>query len=171
MLQRSIDRHPSRQEIFAARRVNTRPQNDFDGDALAGMLHSLRRNLRLIMLTALVGTFIATAAVFSMTPLYKATALVLVDPRQTKILQDAEVVGRPGTDSGVIDSEAEMITSPAVLRGVAKKLNLQNDEEFVGVNGIIGAIKFHLISPLKRLFGADKSGDPYGYIVDRKSVV
>src|SRR5690349_3876564 len=99
MLQRSIERHPGR-PAFAAPR--TRVQGEMDGDAVAGLFRSLRRNMRLIMLTALIGTFIAAAAVFSLTPLYKATALVLVDPRQTKILQDAEVVGRPGTESGVI---------------------------------------------------------------------
>jgi exopolysaccharide transport family protein len=166
MLQRSIERRPNR-PAYAAPRVQARAQGEMDGDAVAGLFRSLRRNLRLIMLTALVGTFIAAAAVFSMTPLYKATTLILVDPRQTKILQDAEVVGRPGTDSGVIDSEAEMVTSPAVLRGVAKRLELQKDDEFAGIDGIISTIKFYLIAPIKRLFSSKKASDPYGAIVDK----
>lgn len=139
MLQRNIDGHTRRQRLPVHARA--RAQSDFDSDAVAGLFRSLRRNLRLIMLTTLIGTFIATAAVFSMTPLYKASALVLVDSRKTKILQDSEVVGRPGTDSGVIDSEAEMIKSPAIMRAVAKKLDLQNDDEFTGPTGIIGSIK------------------------------
>ena len=167
MLQRSIDRHPPQQQAYASARMNQRVQGDFDGDAVAGVLRNLRRNARLIMLSAIAGTLIATAAVFSMTPLYKATTLVLVDPRQTKILQDAEVVGRPGTESGAIDSEAEMVTSPAVLRAVAEKMHLENDDEFAGITGILAAIKAYLIAPIKRLFGAKGSSDPYGAVVDK----
>jgi len=168
MLQRSIERHPPRRQIYAASQPAARAQSDFDSDAIAGLFRSLKQNLRLIMLTAIVGTLIATATVFSMTPLYKATTLVLVDPRQTKILQDAEVVGRPGTESGVIDSEAEMITSPIVLRSAAKKLDLLKDDEFSGITGVIGMIKHYLVSPVKKLFGMQSdSDDPYGYITDK----
>lgn len=167
MLQRSIDGHTRRQRLPVHARASARSQSDFDSDAVAGLFRTLRRNLRLIMLTTLIGTFIATAAVFSMTPLYKASALVLVDSRKTKILQDSEVVGRPGTDSGVIDSEAEMIKSPAIMRAVAKKLDLQNDDEFAGPTGIIGSIKLYLLAPIKRLFGAKSNDDPYGPIVDK----
>jgi len=166
MLQRSIDRRPRRQ-VFVPKRINARPQSDFDSEAIADIFRSLRRHLRLILLTALIGTFLATAAVFSMTPLYKATTLVLVDPRQTKILQDAEVVGRPGTDSGVIDSEAEIITSRAVLRDTAEKLNLLKDDEFSGINNIIDAFKAYVIAPIKRLFVKSDNDDPYGYVVDK----
>jgi exopolysaccharide transport family protein len=168
MLQRSIDRHPPGHQAYAPARISApRVQSDFDGDAVAGVLRNLRRNARLIMLSAITGTLIATAAVFSMTPLYKATTLVLVDPRQTKILQDAEVVGRPGTESGAIDSEAEMVTSPAVLRAVAEKMQLQKDDEFAGISGILGAIRAYVIAPIKRLLGAKSSDDPYGAIVDK----
>lgn len=165
MLQRNISIQRSPRALVSAR-ASARAQSDFDGDALAGLLRGLRRNLRLILATTLIGTFIATAAVFSMTPLYKATVLVLVDPRQTKILQDAEVVGRPGTDSGVIDSEAEMIKSPAVMRDVVKKMKLLKDDEFAGPNGIIGHLKAYTIAPIKKLLGIGKNeGDPLSYIV------
>ncbi|MES1155261.1 MAG: GumC family protein, partial [Pseudorhodoplanes sp.] len=165
MLQRSIEARPNRPLYVPP--APARAQGDFDSEALAGILKTLRRNLRLILLTAIAGTMIAGAAVFSMTPLYKATALVLVDPRQTKIIQDAEVVGRPGTDSGVIDSEAEMIKSPAVIRAVAQKLDLLKDDEFSGIDGILGGIKYYVIGPIKRLFSSSSNNDPYGGVVDK----
>lgn len=101
-----------------------------DTDALLDIVRCLRRNVRFIMSIAVIGTIVAIAAVFSITPKYMATATLLIDPRTTKILQDAEVVGRPGTDNGAIESEVELLQSDASMRRVAQKLNLLSDPEF-----------------------------------------
>jgi exopolysaccharide transport family protein len=166
VLQRSIENRRDDPGYLVPAHRNSRARSDFDGDALAGVLRTLRRNLKLIVATALVGTVIATTVVFTMTPLYKATVLVLVDPRQTTLLQDSEVVGRAGTDSGTIDSEAEMIKSPAIMRAVAEQLGLLNDQEFAGPNGIIGYIRMYVIAPIKRLFTAAGEEDPLSYVVE-----
>ncbi len=127
---------------------------DMEREALFAILHGVRRNARLIALTTLVGTALVTGAVlFGLTPQYRATATILVDTRERDILKDREAVGRAGPENGAIESQAELIKSPAVLRKVAEKYRLYEDEELMGSTGLIGWIKWLLISPLGAVFG------------------
>jgi polysaccharide biosynthesis transport protein len=132
MLQRNIDRPPP-QMMNAGTGLNSE-------EAMSSLLRSISRNVRLIVVTALIGTTIAVTAVFLIRPQYKATVELLVDPRRTQLLKDREIVDGPGTENGVVESEAEMLTSPALLRRVAAKLDLVNDHEFNSVS-LIGRIK------------------------------
>ncbi len=66
----------------------------------------MRRNVRLIVATTVIGTAIAFAAVFTITPQYKASVELLVDPRRTQLLKDREVIDAPVMDNGVVESEA-----------------------------------------------------------------
>jgi uncharacterized protein involved in exopolysaccharide biosynthesis len=121
-------------------------------DVLQEILLGLRRNLRLIAVTAVLGTAIAIAATLTITPLYRGTATVIVDPRPTKILEDREVVGRAGTESGAVESEVEMMRSTALVRKVAERLGLQNDDEFAAA-GLVGSIKSLLLMPVRAFVG------------------
>jgi polysaccharide biosynthesis transport protein len=127
-------------------------------EALSAILGNLRRNLRVIGVTTLVGVSLITGVVtFGLTPQYMATTTILVDSRKTQILKDQEVIGRPGTDNGAIESEAEMVASPGVLRRVAEHLRLDQDKEFTSApGGLFGWLKWLLISPLKSVFGGSE---------------
>jgi len=138
-----------------------------DSDAIVDILRCLKRNAKMIIAVALSGTAIATAAVFSITPQYRATSAILVDPRQTKILQDAEVVGRPGTDNGAIESEVELIQSETLTRKVAEKLDLQNDDEFGASGGVLSAIKSVVLLPVRMFSSRETSADPLAPVVDK----
>ncbi|MGE0060762.1 MAG: GumC family protein [Xanthobacteraceae bacterium] len=153
MLQRSINHHAGLPDVDHDRRHA--PQHDAEADALMSMLRSVRRNLKMIAVVTVAGTVIAAAVVLGLTPKYRATVTVLVDSRQTKILQDAEVVGRPGTDNGAIESEVELLKSDRVMREVAQRLDLKNDPEFSGGNGILSLVKTAVVVPLRALFGND----------------
>ena len=133
----------------------TRSVIETDREALSAILGSLRRNMRLIALTTFIGVSTVTALVtFGLTPQYMATTTILVDSRKTQILKDQEVIGRPGTENSAIESEAEMAASPAVLRRVAEHLRLDQDKEFTNASaGLIGWLKWLLISPLKSVIG------------------
>ena len=126
----------------------------------------MKRNLRFIAATTILGTLVTLAIVFSITPKYQSSVLVLVDPRQTKILQDAEVVGRTTTDNGAIESEVEMIQSKAIIRKVIERLKLQDDPEFSGPSGLFGTLKAILIAPIRNLFGSSPNADPLGHVVE-----
>ena len=129
-------------------------------------MRCLRRNARFILSIAVIGTIVAIVGVFSITPKYMATATLLIDPRTTQILKDADVVGRPGTDNGAIESEVELLQSDASMRRVAQKLNLQNDPEFAA-GGLLSTIKSLVLIPIRLLFGKDASDDPLATVVDK----
>jgi exopolysaccharide transport family protein len=160
MLQRSIEQHPARRARYHG------SQRDGEADALLGAFRTIRRNLKLIVAIGVIGTLIATVVVLSITPKYKATVTVLVDPRQTTILQDADVVGRPGTDNGAIESEVEMLKSDALMRQVVQKLKLQDDDEFSSA-GLLSVIKSAVLLPVRALFGTSSAADPLAAVVDR----
>jgi capsular exopolysaccharide synthesis family protein len=127
---------------------------DTEREALFAMLRGLRRNVRLITLTTLIGSAIVAATVlFGLTPQYRATATILFDSRKTEILKDREVVARPGSDSSAVESEAELIKSPAILRIVAEQLHLHEDGEFMASGSLISWVKWLLISPFDAVFG------------------
>lgn len=151
MLQPTTDHHR-----VAFRRVEAVPfdspsPRDVEREAFAAILRSFKRNLGLIVLITLLGTGGVTVLVLSIAPQYQASTTILVDPRKTQILKDREVVGGPGTDSSAIDSEAEMLQSPALVRRVAERLRLDQDEELSG-SGLLSPIK-HLVTALVRSAG------------------
>ena len=135
-----------------------------DSEALASLWRAVRRDVRLIAVITMIGTAVAFAIAFTLTPQYHATAEILVDPRPTQLLDDREVATAPGADNGVIESEVEMLKSPTLARHVAEHLDMQNDSEFASP-GLIGRAKAMIIGPLRWLFGMGESGDPLAGVV------
>lgn len=71
---------------------------------------------------ALVGVVVATAALgylMSRPRMYEATALVNIVTRQERVLDNHAVVGDLPRDSSAIDSEIEMLRSPALMHKLA----------------------------------------------------
>jgi len=159
MLQRNIDRPRMVLGTRVPPRIETRAGHDTESEAISSLLRSVRRNIRVVVATTVIGTTIAAAVVFTITPQYKASVELLVDPRRTQLLKDREVVNGPGTDNGVIESEAEMLQSPALMRLVAERLDLQHDDEF-GSPGLIGRIKALILWPVRNLLGIGGGGNP-----------
>lgn len=165
MLQRSIEHYPVVGR-HALPRVQPRSR-EVETDAILDILRCLRRNAKLIIATTVIGTSIAIAAILSITPQYRATVAVLVDSRQTKLLQDAEVVGRPGTDNGAIESEVELLQSDALTRQVAEKMNLRSDDEFGAPDGFVARLKSLILMPVRMIFGSGEAADPLAGVTNR----
>ncbi len=144
--------------MAAPPQAQARSPIETEREALSAVLGNLRRNTRVIGLTTLIGVSIVTGLVtFGLTPQYMATTTILVDSRKTQILKDQEVIGRPGTENGAIESEAEMVALPGVLRRVAEHLRLDQDQEFADAPaGLFGWLKWLLISPLKSIFAGSE---------------
>ena len=119
---------------------------DAEREALSSMLLSLRRNVRLIAGITIIGATLVTALVtVVITPQYSALATILVDSRKTQILKDQqEVVGPPSIENSAIDSEAEVLKSPALLRRVAQNLHLDQDDEFKDGKGVLSWVRWLL---------------------------
>lgn len=102
-------------------------QNVAESD-LRDVLETLRRNAQKITLTTLAALMLGVAYLSMATPLYTSSASLFVDPRPRKI--DEAVPGGLGSDTTLLESQVEIITSDGVLRKVVEKLNLQRNAEF-----------------------------------------
>ena len=122
------------------------------------------------MVCLLIGTTLALTVALSITPQFKASVTVFVDPRRTQLLKDRDVVGvaGPGTDNGVVESEAEVMRSPALMLEVVRKLDLVNDEEFAGTS-LFSAVKAILLWPIRVLFSSPGEADPSFAVAERLS--
>ena len=167
MLQRSTNNAPIEyRAVYPAGAEPVARNASVDGEVLSAVTRSLRRHLRMIVATTLVGTIIAVVAVLMITPQYRAGTTILIDARQTKLLGDADLISRPVVDNGVVESEAELMKSPALARRVVEKLNLIEDDEFNGSGGPIAQLKRLVLLPVRLLLGRSGSADPIDAVAE-----
>ncbi len=89
----------------------------------------LRRRAR-IAKTFIILLLVFGALLALLTPRYSATAIVLVDPRQQRVLQSDTVLPGIGNDMAAVDSQVEVIQSAPIAIKVIKELKLDEDPEF-----------------------------------------
>ena len=100
---------------------------EFDIRSFFGLL---RRQARLIVLTVIAVVAVSSVVVFSLKPMFTASALIMVDPSRKNLL-DPELQGTSSSaDSARIDSEVEILRSDNVLLQVIKSDDLVSDSEF-----------------------------------------
>jgi capsular exopolysaccharide synthesis family protein len=94
---------------------------------LFGVTAALQMLRRRLLVMAVVGVTIAVGAfayLMLQTPRYSATALVMINPRQERVLDSESVVGQLPRDSSTIDSEIELLRSPALLNELGQALGM-----------------------------------------------
>lgn len=98
---------------------------------LRGILLLLRRQIRLIALTAAVILGLALTYLITATPMYTARTLLMVDPSQRNLLESDQFSGANSqVDNAKIDSEVEILRSPSTALAVIEAANLSKDPEF-----------------------------------------
>lgn len=102
-------------------------ETDFE---LRRVLGLLQRQLRLILITVVVGLGGTALVVFSLTPIYQASTLVEVQPRDRNLLDPSGDFSAGVSDMTRIASELEIMRSDATMLGVIKKEALVSDAEF-----------------------------------------
>ncbi|MEH3038230.1 MAG: polysaccharide biosynthesis tyrosine autokinase [Sphingomonas adhaesiva] len=96
------------------------------------VLMIFRRRLWLFLAVAALAAAAVIYAVMSATPVYMATASVLIEPGKTEVIDLGNVVQGLPADSNVVDTEARIIGSPTVGLAVVRQLHLDRDPAFVG---------------------------------------
>lgn len=92
---------------------------------------TIRRQLRIIVAAVIVAAAVAGIAIFSLTPIYTSSALILIDPSKKNLLDpEAQLIGSSASDSARIDSEVELMRSDNILLDVVRSLDLVKSEEF-----------------------------------------
>src|SRR3989304_6895400 len=100
-------------------------------DALSGRLRFWRRSLEkhrwaIMLLTLLVGA-VTTLVVYSMAPIYRATAALYIEPAKSKVISIEEVYSGIGGMSGNrehIQTQVEILKSRELAGKLVKRLNL-----------------------------------------------
>lgn len=96
---------------------------------LFGVTAAMQMLRRRFLIMALVGATAAAAAftfLMLQTPSYTATSLLIINPRQETVLNSQAVVGALPLQSSAIDSEIELLRSPALMNDLAAALGLQS---------------------------------------------
>ncbi len=90
---------------------------------------ALRWNIRLIATVTLATVIVAAAVLVLLPPKYKATTVVLIDPRQPRVTNSEAVLSGIGSDAAAVESQVELIESSALAKKVIASLDLANDPE------------------------------------------
>ena len=119
--------------IVSENDIPKRPPPAFEDGSeidLRDLLRVLWRRKTAIAGTVILLTALAAVVLFQIAPRYTSTALVMIDPRETNVVDiEAVVSGLPG-DLESIQSEIEIIQSRGLAEKVIRKLKLFDDAEF-----------------------------------------
>jgi exopolysaccharide transport family protein len=91
---------------------------------------TLRRNQQLIIAIVATISVLTLVVTLQLTPLYTASAKVLIETRESNVVDIEAVMSGLSSDSATIDSQVEIIRSQALALRVIETLDLLNDPEF-----------------------------------------
>ncbi len=103
------------------------------GDSLLDLreLRAILRRRKWFAVGAFLATLLAALAyILFVTPSFVATAMILSDPRQERVVNSEAVLPGIGTDVAAVESQVELLSSPELVRHVMTKLDLFSDPEF-----------------------------------------
>ncbi len=102
-------------------------EDDLD---LGELLRQLWRRKLAVLGTVVTVTTLAAIIVFQLTPRYTATVAVMIEPRETQVVDIEAVMSGLPRDFATIQSEVEVIRSRGLADRVIRKLKLLEDPEF-----------------------------------------
>ena len=99
-------------------------------DSLSDLLRFWRRGVAkhkamIVLLTVLIGA-IASLIAFSLTPIYRATTTLFIEPTKSKVVSIEEVYSGMSASRDHIQTQAEIMKSRALIAKLVKRLNLAN---------------------------------------------
>ena len=97
---------------------------------LIDVLAAIHRNRKLALVAAVLAVALVLGVTLSLTPLYQSTASIMLDTRREQVVDMQAVLSSLPSDTFVVDSEVQVLQSPALARRVVAKLHLDQDPEF-----------------------------------------
>jgi uncharacterized protein involved in exopolysaccharide biosynthesis len=140
--------------------VHALPGSSFGAPSSAGLfdlrefVSRLRRRVRVIALTAAAIIALAVLALAIISPRYTASAILLADPRQQRVVTSEAVLAGIGSDAAAVESQVELIASRALAQRVVGNLGLGQDPEFAP-GGLLGGA----VDAAAALFGISREKD------------
>ena len=128
----------------------------------AELVHSFmdffRRQFPTILFVLLVTTALGVLYLLTTRPMYTAHASMIIDTRRAQIFRQSAVLSDNTVDTGMVDSQVEILKSETVSAAVIKQLQLAHDPELVGESGNLFGT---LIGWIPGLFGASAPQSDY----------
>ncbi|HLW93505.1 MAG TPA: exopolysaccharide transport family protein [Roseiarcus sp.] len=129
----------------------------------------LRRNAIFIALTTLVVAIVLAVLIRLAFNQYAATALVLVDPRDTKVTPTEAVVSNIGPDAIAVESLVQVAKSDGFLAALVDQEGLSKDSEFNGGFDTVENQRVAAVEKLKDKLAVSRRGATYVIDVTMKS--
>ena len=142
----------------------TAPAAGSDAIDLRQVQDFLWRRWKLILSTAAVIAAVTAIALLAVTPRYTATAQVLLDPGNQKLLGAGSLIPELSLDSGNVDSQLSLIRSTNLLRRVVENTKLTQDDEFGS------AAQSGLFSLITSWFSAQQEAEPKAAAVSADTI-
>ena len=97
---------------------------------LIDILAAIHRNRRLALFVGSAAAVTVLVVTFFLTPMYQSTATIMLDTRHEQVVDLQAVLSNLPSDTFVVDSEVQVLQSPALAHRVIAKLHLDKDPEF-----------------------------------------
>jgi polysaccharide biosynthesis transport protein len=124
------------------------------GIDIKDLLAILRRRRWVILSTVAVLTTLAVLIGLQLTPKYTAKTLVMIDPRQSNVVDLQAVMQGLGTDASTVETQVKVIKSRDLAERVMEKLRLFDSPEFnKALEREPGAAELTVEGPLEKLVG------------------
>lgn len=129
---RQTDRRQSARQLSSdemMRNLTIGGPGDSDVD-LGALMHAVWRLKLVVFLFIFFAMVAATAYVYAVTPLYRATSVVMLDNRDSQVIDLEGVVGGLGTDRYTIQTEVEVLRSRSLAERVVEQAKLEDYKFF-----------------------------------------
>lgn len=154
-----MTKHSAITRTQATRRPRAQASRFVKGIDLAEIVGMARRQWPIIAVTWALTMMLAVGYLVSATPKYTGVAQILLDVRKNRLLESQQVIGGIQADSGVADSQVEVIRSESVGMLTSRLLKLTDDQDFM--NGESGGLIGSTVAALRNLlsFGSGNDAD------------
>jgi succinoglycan biosynthesis transport protein ExoP len=106
-----------------------------EGGAFGNVAAMLRRRIRLVLIVFLGIVAAGVGLTLLQTPKYSATALLMINPNPDQVVSEKQSLTSSRADAGSVDSEIEVLKSPALAARLASELKLDADPEWTSGPG------------------------------------
>ncbi|MCB9944465.1 MAG: polysaccharide biosynthesis tyrosine autokinase [Geminicoccaceae bacterium] len=117
--------YPGQVEVKAVTRSS--PGDGLDASELIAVI---KRRRWAIVSTIVLLTTLSTLIGLQLTPRYTATALVMIDPRESKVVDVEAVMQGMGADAASVETQIKVLGSRSHMEAVMRSLHLFEDPEF-----------------------------------------
>src|SRR5262249_10780476 len=127
----------------------------------------IRRQYPVIAFTSAIAIALGLIYILTTAPSFTATTSMIIDTHKLQLFGQQSIFNDMPLDTSTVESQVEILKSENIALAVIKKLNLAEDQEFVGGGGFIGS----LIGAVTGLFSFSSSDEPASDFTTRRQAV